>query len=134
YLGRGRWPAAGGSPWGRRSVTADQAAGLQRDLQATSYLPVAGTVSSRLAKDTGQQASPFVVTLSSGLTVILPSFVATDDAVQRALSLLFVSLAVIAAVVVLLGARLLTPHPGRGFPLVRRPGAPPRQAAPAALR
>ncbi len=58
-----------------------------------------------------------MVSLSSGLTVLLPAFVATDDAVQRALSLLFVSLAVIGAVVVLLGARLVTEH--------RRPASSP---------
>jgi putative ABC transport system permease protein len=120
-------------PLDLRSVTADQAAGLQRKLQATSYLPVAGPVSSRLANDSGQ-ASPFVVTLSSGLTVILPSFVATDDAVQRALSLLFVSLAVIAAVVVLLGARLVTVHRDREFAMMRARGASLRQLALVALR
>src|SRR5215831_19658320 len=100
YLSTEPLHAAWSFPLELRSVTADQAAGLQRDLQATSYLPVAGTVSSRLANDTGR-ANPLVVALSNGLTVVLSSFVATDDAVQRALSLLFVSLAVIAAVVVL---------------------------------
>ena len=50
------------------------------------------------------------VSLSSGLVSMLPSFVATDAAVQRVLSLMFVSLAVIGAVVVLLGARLVTEH------------------------
>ncbi len=116
------------------SVTADQAAGLERQLQATSYLPVAGTVSAKLAGTTGQ-TTPFVVSLSNGLTAVtLPSFVATDDAVQRALSLLFVSLAVIAAVVVLLGARLVTVHRGTEFTMMRARGASLRQIALVAVR
>src|SRR5262249_58723240 len=72
--------------------------------------------------------------LSNGLTVVLSSFVATDDAVQRALSLLFVSLAVIAAVVVLLGARLVTVHRDREFTMMRARGASLRQLALVALR
>jgi putative ABC transport system permease protein len=111
-------------------VTADQAASLERKLVATSYLPVATSISGGLSS-TG---SPFVVSLSNGLTVLLPSFVATDDAVQRALSLLFVSLAVIGAVVVLLGARLVTLHRGREYAMMRARGAALRQIALVALR
>ena len=114
-------------------VTADQAASLESKLQATSYLPVASSVSSSLAA-TGSPASPFVVSLSSGLTVILPPFVATDDAVQRALSLLFVSLAAIGAVVVLLGARLVTVHRDGEYAMMRARGAALRQIALVALR
>jgi putative ABC transport system permease protein len=114
-------------------VTADQAASLERKLEATSYLPVASSVSSSLAV-TGSAGSPFVVSLSSGLTVILPSFVATDDAVQRALSLLFVSLAVISAVVVLLGARLVTVHRDGEYAMMRARGAALRQIMLVALR
>ena len=75
-----------------------------------------------------------MVSLSNGLTVLLPAFVATDDAVQRALSLLFVSLAVIGAVVVLLGARLVTVHRGREYAMMRARGAAVRQIALVALR
>jgi len=114
-------------------VTADQAASLERKQQATSYLPVASSVSSNLAV-AGSVGSPFVVSLSSGLTVILPSFVATDDAVQRALSLLFVSLAVISAVVVLLGARLVTVHRDGEYAMMRARGAALRQITLVALR
>ena len=114
-------------------MTADQAASLERKLQATSYLPVASSVSSSLAV-TGSPGSPFVVSLSSGLTVILPSFVATDDAVQRALSLLFVSLAVIGAVVVLLGARLVTVYRDGEYAMMRARGAALRQVTLVALR
>jgi putative ABC transport system permease protein len=111
-------------------VTADQAASLERKLLATSYLPVATSISGGLSS-TG---SPFVVSLSNGVTVLLPPFLATDDAVQRALSLLFVSLAVIGAVVVLLGARLVTLHRGREYAMMRARGAALRQIALVALR
>ncbi len=122
-----------GFPLDLRGVTADQAAGLEHDLQATSYLPVAGSVSSGLAI-AASPGSPFVVSLSNGLTVILPAFVTTDDAVQRALSLLFVSLTVIGAVVVLLGARLVTVHRDREYAMMRARGAALRQIALVALR
>src|SRR5262249_26012028 len=73
--------------------------------------------------------------LSNGLTTAtLPSFVATDDAVQRALSLLFVSLAVIGAVVVLLGARLVTVHRDSEYRMMRARGAAPRQLTLVPLR
>ena len=130
-------------PLDLRSVTADQAAGLQRQLQALSFLPALSSVSASVSSSegsaslNGQQAatsSPIAVTLSIGLTSVLPAFVATDDAVQRALSLLFVSLAVIAAVVVLLGARLVTVHRDREFTMMRARGASLRQLALVALR
>ena len=122
-----------GFPLDLRSVTADAAAGLQRELQAVSYLPVASSVASSLGISTDRLA-PVVVGLSNGLTVILQPFVATDDAVQRALSLLFVSVAAIAAVVVLLGARLVTVHRDREFAMMRARGASLRQLALVALR
>jgi hypothetical protein len=83
-------------------VTADQAAGLARTLAAVSYLPAATSVGTSLNASAGPAAT-IQVSLSSGLATTLLPFVATDDAVQRVLSLMFVSLAVIAAVVVLLG-------------------------------
>ena len=70
-----------------------------------------------------------MVTLSNGLVPALQSFVATDDAVQRVLSLLFVSLAVIAAVMVLLGARLVAEHRRGEFTMMRARGASLRQVA-----
>jgi putative ABC transport system permease protein len=122
-----------GFPLDLGGVTADQAASLENKLQATSYLPVASSVSTTLGIPTDQRA-PLVVGLSSGLTSLLPAFVTTDDAVQRALSLLFVSLAVIGAVVVLLGARLVTAHRGREYTMMRARGAALRQVALVALR
>src|SRR5262249_59834363 len=91
YLSAEQLRALWSFPLDLRSVTADQAAGLQRELQALSFLPVANSVGSTLGIP-ADKVAPFSVSLSNGLTVILPSFVAADDAVQRALSLLLVSL------------------------------------------
>ncbi|HEX9543502.1 MAG TPA: hypothetical protein VGA04_35765 [Streptosporangiaceae bacterium] len=103
-------------------VDAEQAASLQQALQAVSYLPAASSVSTNLNATEGASAT-IQISLSSGLVTTLSSFVATDDAVQRALSLLFVSLAVIAAVVVLLGARLVARHRRGEFTMMRARGA-----------
>ena len=113
-------------------VTADQAAGLARTLAAVSYLPAATSVSTSLNASAGPAAT-IQVSLSSGLASTLPAFVATDDAVQRVLSLMFVSLAVIAAVVVLLGARLVAARRRSEFTMRRARGASLRQVAAVAL-
>jgi putative ABC transport system permease protein len=110
------------------SVTADQAAGLQRTAGAVQFLPAATSVGTKLNAVAGQFAVVSVA-LSTGLGLVLAPFVATDDAVQRALSLLFVSLAVIAAVVVLLGARLVAEHRRAEFAMMRARGASLRQVA-----
>ena len=114
------------------SVTADQAAGLLQVLQRLSYLPAAAAVGTSLNAAAGPSAT-IQVSLSDGLATTLPSFVATDDAVQRVLSLLFVPLTVIAAVVVLLGARLVSEHRRGEFTMMRARGASLRQLAAAAL-
>ena len=113
-------------------VTADQAAGLARALLAVGYLPAVTEVGTSLSTSAGLAAT-IQVSLSSGLAATLPSFVATDDAVQRVLSLMFVSLAVIAAVVVLLGARLVAARRGGEFTMMRARGASLRQVAGVAL-
>jgi len=113
-------------------VDAEQAASLQQALQAVSYLPAASSVSTNLNATEGASAT-IQISLSSGLVTTLSSFVATDDAVQRALSLLFVSLAVIAAVVVLLGARLVARHRRGEFTMMRARGASLRRIAAVAL-
>jgi putative ABC transport system permease protein len=113
-------------------VTADQAAGLLNAVQRLSYLPAATSVDASLSATSGESAT-IQTTLSSGLATTLPAFVATDDAVQRVLSLLFVSLAVIAAVVVLLGARLVAEHRRGEFTMMRARGASLRQIALVAL-
>jgi putative ABC transport system permease protein len=103
-------------------VNADRAAGLLSTARGVSYLPAAGNVGASLSTAAGADAL-LTVSLSSGLVSVLQSFVATDAAVQRALSLMFVSLAVIGAVVVLLGARLVTEHRRGEFALMRARGA-----------
>ena len=108
-------------------VDADQAAGLQHALQPLSYLPAASSVSDSISAR--RRTATTVVTLSNGLVPALQSFVATDDAVQRVLSLLLVSLAVIAAVMVLLGARLVAEHRRGEFTMMRARGASLRQVA-----
>ncbi len=113
-------------------VTADQAAGLARTLAAVGYLPAATSVGTSLNASAGPAAT-IQVSLSSGLATSLPSFVATDDAVQRVLSLMFVSLAVIAAVVVLLGARLVAARRRGEFTMMRARGAALRQVGAVAL-
>src|SRR6202044_2410164 len=73
------------------------------------------------------------ISLSNGLTSTLPSFVATDDAVQRVLSVLFVPLAVIGAVGVLLAARLVAERRRGEFTMMRARGASLRQLVTTAL-
>jgi putative ABC transport system permease protein len=120
-------------PLDLRHVSADQAAGLLQAARGVSYLPTVGNVSASLSAAAGADAL-LVVSLSSGLVSVLPSFVATDAAVQRALSLMFVSLAVIGVVVVLLGARLVTEHRRGEFALMRARGASLGQVAAVAAR
>jgi putative ABC transport system permease protein len=119
-------------PLALAGVTADQAAGLSRALAAVGYLPAATSVGTSLNASAGPSAT-IQITLSSGLAASLPSFVATDDAVQRVLSLMFVSLAVIAAVVVLLGARLVAARRRGEFTMMRARGASLRQVGAVAL-
>jgi len=113
-------------------VTADQAAGLLSTLQGVTYLPAATAVGTSLNAAAGPSAT-IQISLSNGLTSTLPSFVATDDAVQRVLSLLFVPLAVIGAVVVLLAARLVAEHRRGEFTMMRARGASLRQLVTTAL-
>ena len=119
-------------PLDPRGVTADQAAGLLQVLQRLSYLPAAAAVGTSLSAAAGASAT-IQISLSDGLVSVLPPFVATDDAVQRVLTLLFVPLAAIAAVVVLLGARLVAEHRRGEFTMRRARGASLRQLATAAL-
>ena len=113
-------------------VTADQAAGLLSTLQGVTYLPAATAVGTSLSATAGPSAT-IQISLSNGLTTTLPSFVATDDAVQRVLSLLFVPLAVIGAVVVLLAARLVAERRRGEFTMMRARGSSLRQLVMTAL-
>ena len=140
-LATGPLHALWGFPLDLSGVTADQAAGLEQKLQALSFLPAASSISTDLggtgsSNFTGSQGvgSPLAISLSDGLVSVLPAFLSTDDAVQRALSMLFVSLAVLGAVVVLLGARLVTAHRDAEYAMMRARGAALRQITLVALR
>jgi putative ABC transport system permease protein len=76
---------------------------------------------------------PQPFSLSSGMTGILANFIQQDGAADPVLSLLSVSLAVIAAVVVLLGVRLLAERRRAEFALLRARGAARWQVALLAL-
>lgn len=107
-------------------LNADQTAGLQQQLRTA--IAQDGTLS------TSTHGLTTNVTFATGLTQDLASFVSADTALASLLSLLFVSLAVIGAVVVLLGARLLAEHRDSEFALMRSRGAALRQVAWIALR
>jgi putative ABC transport system permease protein len=133
YLGGQPTQALWSFPLDTGQVSADQAASLLQTLRGVSYLPAVSKVSANLGA-AASATSGLQISLSAGLVTALLPFVAADAAIQRALSLLFVSLAVIGAVVVLLGARLVTEHRRAEFALMRARGASLRQvAAPAAL-
>ena len=107
-------------------VTADQADALQRD--ATAAISTSGTLVS------STHGIPINVAVNSGLATGLSAFIGADGATSGLLSLLFVSLTLVGAVVVLLGARLLTEHRDAEFALMRARGAALRQLAGLALR
>jgi putative ABC transport system permease protein len=110
------------------SMRASEAQALQGKLiQAASQGGLLGT-SAGLVRDL-----PEPVGFSSGVTGILASFIQQDAAADPVLSLLSVSLAVIAAVVVLLGVRLLAERRRGEFALLRARGAARWQVAVLAL-
>src|SRR5215469_13362083 len=113
-------------PLSLSGVTADQADALQRD--ATAAISTSGT----LVNST--HGIPINVAVNSGLATGLSAFIGADGAISGLLSLLFVSLTLVGAVVVLLGARLLTEHRDAEFALMRARGAALRQLAGLALR
>jgi putative ABC transport system permease protein len=66
---------------------------------------------------------PVTVPVNSQIPVILTPFVTADNAVAPVLGLLYISLAVVGAVVVLLGARLVAQRRAAEFTLMRARGA-----------
>jgi len=80
------------------------------------------------------EAGPVVVTVTSALPGILAPFAAAERAVAPLLGLLYASLAVTGAVVVLLGAWLVAEHRYAEFALMRARGAALRQVGWLALR
>jgi putative ABC transport system permease protein len=94
-------------------LTAGQAAGLETALGSLT--------SSGAAVNTS--GGPVTVTTTSQIPSILSPFIAEENAVGPVLELLYVSLAVMGAVVVLLGAQLVAQQRTGEFTLVRARGA-----------
>jgi len=106
-------------------VTAGQASGL--DANINSLVSSGATVIT-------PAGNPVTVTVSSQIPSILSPFIAGENAVAAALELLYVSLTVIGAVVVLLGARLVAQRRAAEFTLMRARGAALHQLAWLVLR
>ena len=94
-------------------LTADQASAVRAGLNALA--------SSGLLISSG--TAPVTVAVNSQVPAILTPFVTADNAVAPVLGLLYVSLAVMGAVVVLLGARLVAQRRAAEFTLMRARGA-----------
>lgn len=95
-------------------VTASQASGLEANVN--SLVSSGATVIT-------PAGNPVTVTISSQIPSILSPFISGENAVAPALELLYVSLTVIGAVVVLLGARLVAQRRAAEFTLMRARGA-----------
>jgi len=106
-------------------LTAGQANGLEASL--TSLVSSGATVST-------PAGNPATVTIASQIPAILAPFTAGESAVAPALELLYVSLTIIGAIVVLLGARLVAQRRAAEFTLMRARGAALYQLAWLALR
>ena len=108
------------------AVSADQVQGLSNDLQrATAQTPL-------LAGDMAAGSGAVVIT--TGLLAPVAAFLATESAVSDITWLLFASLTVITAMVVLLAARMLVVRRAAEFATLRARGASARQIAAVALR
>ena len=94
-------------------LTAGQAGGLETGL---------GSLTSSGAT-MNASGSPVAVTVTSQIPPILSPFIAEESAVGPVLELLYVSLAVLGAVVVLLGAQLVAQRRAGEFTLMRARGA-----------
>ena len=95
-------------------LTAGQANGLEASV--TSLVSSGATVIT-------PAGNPVTATISSQIPAILAPFTSGESAVAPVLELLYVSLAVIGAVVVLLGARLVAQRRAAEFTLMRARGA-----------
>ncbi len=96
-------------------LTAGQASGLEAS--------VSSLVSSGATVIDPATGNPVTVTIASQIPSILSPFISGESAVAPVLELLYVSLAVIGAVVVLLGARLVAQRRAAEFTLMRARGA-----------
>ncbi|MBO0835071.1 MAG: hypothetical protein J2P28_06060, partial [Actinobacteria bacterium] len=115
-------------PLDLRSLQASQAVGLQRAINRAENQ--AGQLSTGL----GPLASETPATVVSGLSSVLASFIRQDQAVGSVLSLLSVSLAAVASVVVLLAAFLIAESRAAELAVMRSRGASSTQLAGLVLR
>ncbi len=114
-------------------LTADQASAVRARINglASSGLVLASGGTTNLGsgeltcptKNCTTTIPPVTVTVNSQVPAILAPFVTADNAVAPVLGLLYVSLAVMGAVVVLLGARLVAQRRAAEFTLMRARGA-----------
>jgi putative ABC transport system permease protein len=96
-------------------LTADQASGLDASLGSLASSGATFTVPGA--------AAPITAAITSQVPSVLSPFVAGENAAIPVLELLYVSLAVLGAVVVLLGARLVAQRRSAEFTLMRARGA-----------
>jgi putative ABC transport system permease protein len=96
-------------------LTAGQAGGVEASITSL--------ISSGTTLVTPGSGNPVPVTITSQIPAILSPFIAAESAVSPVLELLYVSLAVLGAVVVLLGARLVAQRRAAEFTLMRARGA-----------
>ena len=114
-------------------LTADQASAVQAGITGldSSGLVISSGTAAAPANATCPVScpgpSPVTVAVNSQIPAILTPFITADNAVAPVLGLLYVSLAVMGAVVVLLGARLVAQRRGAEFTLMRARGAALRQ-------
>ncbi len=104
-------------------LTAGQAGGLEASVGSLVSSGATLIVPGIVGLPISGSVSPFTVAVTSQIPSILSPFVAGESAAAPVLELLYVSLAVMGAVVVLLGARLVAQRRAAEFTLMRARGA-----------
>jgi putative ABC transport system permease protein len=103
-------------------VTAGQASGLETSV-GSLVSSGATLITPGIVDPSTGTTTPVTVTIASKIPSILSPFIAGENAAAPVLEMLYVSLAVIGAVVVLLGARLVAQRRAAEFTLMRARGA-----------
>jgi len=119
-------------PLDLRHVKADQASGLLNNLIAAKTAD--GNVLPNIAYSNSAFGGPVFASIFGGLINPLTSFVVADAQIGGLMSLLYVSLTVVGAVMLLLGCRLLVERRSAEFRLMRARGASAGQLASLAIR
>lgn len=115
-------------PLSLTTLTAAQASSLNNTLREAGTQPILPIGAS------GVVAGPEPITISSGIATVLSQFVQQDAATGQVLDMLSISLALVGAVVVLLGAYLAAERRRREFGALRARGASTGQLGLLALR